>query len=271
MAIPLGIIEIRNIIKTIRENYGDDFSNYAMTSFRRRLSAFIDKKKISHISELLEMLRSVSLYEEFLYNLAVEDTEMFRDPGMWQILKTKVLPELCKNQCTIWMAGSNSGEELYSLLILLYENNLMDRTHVICSNFSQKAVDQIANGEISTKKIEPSQANYKRFGGLHSFDDYFTIKSKQHIFQKDLLAHVNFKILSLMRDNLPETDLLIYRNQMLYFNRVLQHQVLENLHGSVNHGGYLVIGNKESIESFNIYNYFTAAYKAEGIYKKPLH
>lgn len=272
MALQLGIIELRNIIKTIREHYGDDFSNYAITSFKRRLRLFIEKKKITHISEFLQMLEASTFYEDFLYHLAVEDTEMFRDPEMWSMLKTKLLHKVCSRGCKIWVAGSNSGEELYSLLIMLYETDYLKNADIICSTFNQKSLSVIKNGILHHKKLEASEANYSRYGGLTDFNAYFTSTNNNQVFKQEFLEHVNFMTLNLIRDMLPEeADLILYRNQMLYFNRVLQHEVLEKLHNSLNPGGYLVIGNKESIESFNIYNSFSTIDKSEGIYKRPSH
>lgn len=270
MAIQLGIIEIRNIVKTIKEYHGDDFTNYAMTSFRRRLAAFIEKKNTAYIAELLDMLKSPSIYEEFLYTMAVEDTDMFRDPATWAQLRDYILPRACTDKCKIWMAGSNSGEELYSLLIMLYEQGYLNTADIICSTFSQKRLEEMKQGRMHFKKVENSRANYDRYAGLHTFSDYFDNLNENPTLKPFLLQKVRFSNIKIMREPLSDnTHLLIFRNQMLYFNRVLQHQVLEKLHGSINKGGFFVIGNKESIESFNIYNSFTPINQAEGIYKKP--
>lgn len=272
MALHFGIIEIRNIIKIIQEYYGDDFSNHAMTSFRRRLAGFAEKKKIAHTADFAEKLKTSDFYQDFLYSLAVEDTEMFRDPETWTAIKDTILPKACKNGCKIWMAGSNTGEELYSLIIMLYENNYLQNVELLCSTFSQKRIDEIKSGNIPYKKLEISDSNYKRFKGLHNYYDYFSDIANKPVFNTNLLDNVSFSNLNLMRDILPDdVDVLIYRNQMLYFNRVLQHKILENLQQSLNKGGFLIIGNKESIDSFNIYNSFTTINKAEGIYKKPAY
>lgn len=267
----IGIIEIRNLIKTVKETYEVDFTNYAMTAFRRRLELFLGQYNFYAFGDFLQALeQQPTVYEDFLYTLAVPDTEMFRDPGLWIKLKEKVLPRLENPKPTIWMAGSNTGEELASLLILLHETHWLSKTRVIASCFSNKRLQWMQTRKLDAKNTDAFKANYKRYAQRDNLQDYYRTEGNYLVMHADFYKNVDFRPLNVIKDELPgSVDMLMYRNQLLYVNRVMQHEILERLHKTLVPGSHIILGNKESIESYNIYNAFISVDAGEGIYKKP--
>ena len=266
----LGIKEIRNIVRIIKERYGDDFSDYAMPPFKRRLEQFIARKKYNSLLDFIEALRAnESVYKNLLYFLAVPDTEMFRDPNMWIYLKDTILPSLSRKNSNIWIAGSNSGEELFSFAITYKESDIKVNDNILCTTNNSKSLDKVKSGVFDTAIMEINKTNYKKYNQNGIFSEYFENTDKMATFNQSLTQDFTFETINLLEDSLPkDIDLMLYRNQMLYFNRTLQHKILENIHKALVPGGYFIIGSKESIESFNIYNSFIPIYREEGIYKK---
>ena len=271
MALKIGIIELRNLVKTIHDKYGVDFSNYAMTSFKRRVSTFAHNKSITDMLELIDALNNSPLFfDDFLSTLSVEDTEIFRDPEMWKSLIQDIIPKIGQQRARIWVAGSISGEELASMLIAINEAQPKQKPQVICSTLSERRLEKMKGGVFDIRKLDSNKNNFERIAPKAKFDNYFKTANNYIKLSHTLLENVEFRKLNLATDSLPsEIDLLHYRNQMLYFNRVLQHDILKRLHSSLVPNGYLIIGNKESIASFNIYDSFKTVNKNEGIYRRP--
>jgi chemotaxis protein methyltransferase CheR len=268
----IGIVETRNVIKTILETYGYDFRDYALTSFKRRLDQVIMNNGFKDADGLISRLTSNKDYFDiFLNEITPETTEMFRDPSLWRTVRDEILPDLLKGTTKpkLWVAAFDSGEELYSLAIILKESGILSDVQIYASAISDKAIDKIKNGRIDAKELEVNDANYFRFNGKRNFSDYYKIDNGQTILDPNLIHGVNFIKLNTVYDNVPGgIKLILFRNQMIYYNQLLQDKVLLQLTNSVVPGGYLALGVKETLDNTNASNKFTVFNDLEKIYKK---
>jgi chemotaxis protein methyltransferase CheR len=270
----IGIVETRNVIKAIFDTYGYDFRDYALTSFKRRLEDVITKNGLKDAEGLIYRLQSnKDFFELFLKEVTPETTEMFRDPSFWRVLREEIVPELAKSssKVKIWIAAFDSGEELFSLCILLKEMNLLDRFQIYASAFSEDITKKIISGRIDAKQLEVNEANYERSNGKAKYSDYYTSLPANGSITIDpsLIQGVTFVKQNTLYNNAPSAiKLVLFRNQIIYFNQILQDKVLNEIHGSIVPGGYLVLGAKETLENTNSSNKFTVTNESEKIYKK---
>lgn len=268
----IGIVETRNVIKTILETYGYDFRDYALTSFKRRLEQVITNNGFKDADGLIDRLtNSKEYFDIFLCDITPETTEMFRDPSLWRAIRDEIIHDITKGstRTKLWIAAFDSGEELFSLAILLKEAGLLSDVQLYASIISEKTINKIKSGRIDARELEVNDANYVRFNGKRNFSDYYKIENGQAIFDTSLIQGVNFIKLNTVYDNVPGgIKLALFRNQMIYYNQILQDKVLNQLSNSVVPGGYMVLGVKETLENTGMNNRFTLFNDPEKIYKK---
>ncbi len=268
----IGIVETRNVIKAILETYGYDFRDYALTSFKRRLEEIIAGNGLRDADGLIYRLQnSKEYFDIFLQELTPETTEMFRDPSHWRALRDEVLPDLKRstNKPKIWVANFDSGEELYSLAILLKETGLLENVQIFSTVISNAVMKKIQQGKIDSRQIEVNEANYARIGVGHSYSRYFSQMSTGTFFDVKLLENVSFVRLNTLYEGAPGgVRLALFRNQLIYFNQTHQDKVINTISESLVPGGYLTLGAKESLENTNINHKFTVVNEAEKIYRK---
>ncbi|NOU17787.1 MAG: protein-glutamate O-methyltransferase CheR [Bacteroidales bacterium] len=268
----IGIVETRNVIKTIFETYGYDFRDYALTSFKRRLEQVITNNGFKDADGLIDRLtNSKEYFDIFLCDITPETTEIFRDPSLWRTIRDEIINDITKGstRTKLWIAAFDSGEELFSLAILLKEAGLLSDVQLYASVISEKTINKIKSGRIDARELEVNDANYVRFNGKRNFSDYYKIENGQAIFDTSLIQGVNFIKLNTVYDNVPGgIKLALFRNQMIYYNQILQDKVLNQLSNSVVPGGYMVLGVKETLENTSMSNRFTLFNDPEKIYKK---
>lgn len=271
----LEIVELRRLTAIINDKYSYDFSNYALSSFKRRIERLYEIYKIRSIQELIDLVDKVGFKECFLSELTVNVTEMFRDPLMWEVLRDKVIPELLETngEINIWHAGCSSGEEVASLLILLDKMNLSNKVNVIASDIDTNVLSRAKAGRFSDKSMEVNTSNYldlyKEDNDLMSF---FDKEADDYVFSKTLLEKVIFKEHNLVEDEvIGEFDLILCRNVLIYFNQKLQNDVLTLFDKSLVKGGCLAIGSKESLMWCDIISKFKEVDAEEKIYQKIRH
>lgn len=268
----IGIVETRNVIKTILDTYGYDFRDYALTSFKRRLEQIIGNNGFKDADALINRLStSKDFFDSFLHEVTPETTEMFRDPSLYRTIRDEILPDIMKsqNKPKIWVAAFDSGEELFSLAIMLKETGILSDVQIYASIMSDKMLDKLKNGKVDAKELEVNDANYVRYNGKRSFSDYYKIDNGQILLDTSLIQGVNFVKLNTVYDNVPGgIKLVLFRNQMIYYNQLLQDKVLGQLTTSVVPGGYLVIGVKETLEGSNALSKYLVYNDLEKIYKK---
>jgi len=268
----IGIVDARNIIKTIKEIYKYDFTDYALTSFKRRLEKIIETYNLKYADILIHRLKEdPDFFDKFLYGTSVETTEIFRDPSLWRLLRNEFFPRLLRNsnKFKIWIPASSSGEELYSMLILLKESNFLEKVQIIVSCFSNQNIEAIKSGLFNPKKIEVGIENYQRFNGKFELSDLYTIKNNIAYWDASLLNNVILEKQNIFFDNAPaKINLILFRNQIIYYNQTLQDKIVKVMHKSLVTGGYLIIGVKESLGNYIRDKYFVLENESENIYKK---
>jgi chemotaxis protein methyltransferase CheR len=266
-------IEIDLILEAIFQKYGYDFRNYGRAHIKRRLLHRLQLSKIPSISEMQYKL----LYDESFFNLILKDfsinvTEMFRDPAFYKNLREEVIPILKTYPfIKIWHAGCSSGEEVYSMAILLMEEGLYDRTQIYATDFNHNILRKAKEGIYPISKIKEFTANYQKSGGSKSFSDYFMAKYESVIFNSDLKKNIVFADHNLVTDKIfAEVHLVVCRNVLIYFNKELQNQVIRLFNSSILPGGYLCLGTKETVRFSDSQQCFDTPIKDEKIFKKKL-
>lgn len=268
----IEIADLRKLTQLVKDKYDFDFKNYAMSSFKRRIQRIIELYKFKSVNALIEKLNTTpSFFEEFLSEVTVNVTEMFRDPTFWKFLRDHVLPNLLSNhdRISIWHAGCSSGEEVFSMAILLKELDMLDRATLIATDIDTAIIDRAKKGAIPLKNMELNNKNYIRQEGKYALDRYFTEQQGTAYISPDLVKNVQFRKHDLVSGAVfSKFDLILCRNVMIYFNQTLQNEVLIKLHESLFKYGYLIIGSKESLIWCDIANKFIVVNNEEKVYKK---
>lgn len=264
-------IEIYLLMEAIFRRYGYDFRDYGKAHTKRRVHHRLALSGISTISELIhKVLYDESFFQLFLQDLSINTTEMFRDPEFFKEIREHVLPILSTYPfIKIWHAGCSSGEEVYSMAILLEEENLYDRTQMYGTDFNHQILDTAREGIYSMGNIRDYTHNYTKSGGKASFSDYYNAKYDSAIIESRLKKNVVFSDHNLVTDApFGEMNLIMCRNTLIYFNKTLQDKVIKLFFESLIPGGYLCIGSKESL-AFSAYrDAFEVVHSKLRIYKK---
>ena len=269
----LGVVDIREIYKTIKEIYNYDFSQYAMTSLKQRLERLIIRNNISNADSLINKIKNQpEFFDLFLYEISVPSTEMFRDPSLWRWLREEFLPasiEKSINRYKIWLPNCVSGGELYSLTIVLHEIELLDKVDILSTTISDKSIEHIKRGRYDLKKIEVSNENYKRFQGNNEFTEFYTLDRYYAFRDPGLIKDIEFKKQNINFDDSPQNvKLILFRNNLIYYNPSLQEKILQHMYNCLSAGGHLILGIRERINNLNIIKDFEIINEAEGVYKK---
>lgn len=268
----IQIIDIRKLTETIRDIYGFDFTDYAMSSFKRRIKRVLDLYKMNSVDQLTRKIsEDRSFFEAFVSEITVNVTEMFRDPSFWRELREKIIPNILLNQdkVSVWHAGCSSGEEVYSMAILLNEMGILDNARIVATDIDDAILRKAKAGVCPVKNMELNEKNYIRFRGAADFNKYFQVKNNKAYMDTSLVNKVSFRRHDLVNGMVfSKFDLVICRNVMIYFNQTLQNKVLKKLHESIFKYGYLAIGSKESLIWCEISNKFIVVNNEEKIHKK---
>jgi len=270
-SVEIGIVDTRNIIRTIQDVYGYDFSNYALTSLKRRLEKIIEDSSLASADNLNMRLREDKpFFDDFLKDISVETTEMFRDPSLWRTLRDETIPGLMNDNLRfrIWIPVCVSGDELYSLAILLREMDCLHKVEIIASSFCERCIENIKQGVFSEKKYEISAENYRRFQGASEFEQYVKINGKTAVRDTSLLESTSFIRQNIIFDSSPrDVKLILFRNKIIYYNPGWQDKVLQIMHKSLSPKGHLIIGAKEKIRGNALKDYIVMN-ESENIFKK---
>ena len=265
----IGIREIRQLTGFIKEKHDVDFNEYTLSSFKRRVENFLIANKYG-MDTLLEKLESEEFRDHFVGQIIVGATELFRDPTFWILLKNIYLTNIFKEdgKVNIWLPMCASGEELYSLVILLKENEWIERAEIYVSGISNEMLSSIRNGWMKYEKLEISIKNYSRFQGAGQLTDYLKSSDQDVIFDTTLFVNTHFFKEGLeFNHDLPPMHLILFRNQMIYFIPPLQLRVCDALYNKLDVKGLLALGILEEID-LNTNNKFIALNKEESIYQR---
>ncbi|WP_443304772.1 CheR family methyltransferase [Variovorax sp. CCNWLW235] len=264
-------IELRLLMEAIYLRYSYDFRNYTVASQKRRVLHALAQLGLPSISALQEkVLRDPALFGRLLQYLTIPVSEMFRDPAYFLALRQHVVPILhTYPSVKVWVAGCSTGEEVFSLAILLREEGLLSRTQIYATDINPASLEKARQGIFPIEAVRGYTANYQRAGGRSSFSDYYTAAYEAARFDPSLCSDVIFADHSLATDSVfAETQLVSCRNVLIYFNRELQDRALGLFHESLCHRGFLGLGSKESIDFSSYSQRFDAHSKPERIYRK---
>jgi chemotaxis protein methyltransferase CheR len=242
--------DFKKLLTTVRNVYGYDFTDYAEASVMRRIDNFMSAKKIEDIETLGKMiLNDEKFFEEFIQDLSVTVTEMFRDPLFYKSLRQNVMKRLATYPfIKIWMAGCATGEEVYSLAILLHEEGLLPRSVIYATDINQNSIQIAKEGVYPVKNMKDYTTNYQKSGGTRSFSEYYISKYDSVLFDKSLKQNIVFSPHNLAVDkSFNEFELIICRNVLIYFNRQLQNKVINLFYESLVTFGFLGLGSKETL------------------------
>lgn len=242
--------ELEGLLKEIARVYRFDFTSYSRESLKRRVNRVLALEKFPSKAELqFKILSEPAYFEHFVDELTVNVTEMFRNPGFFQALREEVFPELAKlDFIRVWHAGCSTGEEVYSLAILLKEANLLDKTLLYGTDLNPSVLEKAKAGFFHISSMKTYSENYIQCGGQSSLSDYYTVRYGQALFHEDLKRRMVFSVHNLVTDqSFNEFHLILCRNVLIYFNRDLQDRVFALFTESLSEPGFLGLGSKETL------------------------
>jgi chemotaxis protein methyltransferase CheR len=243
-------IEIELLLEGIYRRYGFDFRSYAYASVRRRLWKRIEAAGMASVSSLQErVLHDPEMMEQLLLDLSINVTAMFRDPGFYQVFRKHVVPLLRTYPfIRVWHAGCSTGEEVYSMAILLEEEGLYDRARIYATDINELVVHRARSGIIPLNRMQEYTENYIRAGGTRSFSEYYTAMYDGALFAPTLLRNIVFAQHNLVTDrSFSEFNVILCRNVLIYFDKALQTRVHGLFYDSLSMFGVLALGSKESL------------------------
>lgn len=244
-------LELNLLLEAIHTRTGYDFRAYSRASLRRRMQHILTKTGDKSLSQLQHrVLHQPGFFHKMLSELTVTTSEMFRDPYFYASLRAEVIPVLRTfPTLNVWHAGCSTGEEVYSLAIVLHEEGLLERSTIYATDINQVALKSAREGIYSPQSIRNFTLNYRQAGGTRSFADYYYSAYGAVQMRRELIRNTVFSEHNLVTDSaFAETHLILCRNVLIYFQRPLQERVLELFRQSLRWGGFLCLGSKETLE-----------------------
>ena len=264
-------LEIELLLEAVHRRYGFDFRQYAQASLKRRLYRRLDVEGLATLSQLQDkLLHEPACMERLLLDLSINVTSMFRDPSFYVAFREKVVPALHTYPFTrIWCAGCSTGEEVYSLAILLQEEGLYDHCRIYATDINENVLATAREGVFPLDKMQQYTQNYVRAGGKRDFSEYYLAAYDGARFSRTLAENVVFAQHNLAMDRgFNEFTVILCRNVMIYFDRELQDRVHTLFHDSLENFGILALGHKESINFTVAASRYEALDADERIYRK---
>jgi len=243
-------IEIELLLEGIYRNYGFDFRSYAYASIRRRLWKRIEAEGLTTVSALqARVLHEPQLMEKLLLDLSINVTAMFRDPSFYQAFRQHVIPLLRTYPfIRLWHAGCATGEEVYSMAILLQEEGLYERARIYATDINEVVLQRAKEGIFPLDRMQEYTENYIAAGGKRAFSDYYHAKYGGALFDESLTRNVVFSLHNLVTDHsFAEFNVILCRNVLIYFDKTLQAKVHGLFYDSLATFGVLALGSKESM------------------------
>ena len=264
-------IEIELLLEAIFLRYGYDFRSYARASIERRTRQFLSGTGCASVSE---MIPKVMHDEEFFSRLAryfsVSVTEMFRDPFVYRSVRENVVPLLRTwPHFKVWHAGCATGEEVYSLAVVLKEEGIYDRATIYATDFNDEALEKSREGVYDLEKLQEATRNYQQAGGKASFSEYYHARYGAVAMDGTLKERLTFSVHNLVSDHVfGEMHLILCRNVLIYFNHALKNRALGLFTESLVHGGFLCLGTKEDLQFSDMSERYDVVDHKARIYKK---
>lgn len=205
----IDIADIKQITELVYTKYGYDFRDYAISSFKRRILRILELRSLTVESLLKQLSEKAGFIGEFLDDLTVNVTEMFRDPGFWRLLREEIIPGILLNnkQFKIWHAGCSSSEEVISMNILLKEMGIHENVSIIATDLDVNVLNRAKAASYNLKNMEVNEKNYIRYQGKKSIREYYKEENGRAVFDKSLLSNVSFRNHDLVVGR-PSTNLI---------------------------------------------------------------
>ena len=264
-------IEIKLLLEAIYLKYRSDFREYSMASIRRRVRLALTRLKIPTVTELIaRLLENPADYDRLLGYLTVPTSEMFRDPSYFKVLRDQVFPVLrTYPSIKVWIAGCSTGEEIYSMAILLEEEGLLDRALLYATDINPASLERAKAGIYPMDRLRLFTTNYQKAGGKREFATYYQANYEGAIFSRHLRSNVVFADHSLATDTVfAEVQLVSCRNVLIYFNRSLQDRAVGLFQESLSNRAFLGLGAKETLRFSRHQLGFEEFNAEEKIYRK---
>ncbi len=265
--------EIDQLLEAINFRYGYDFRNYARASLERRLDSRLKKLNLNNISEMNPLvLHNREFFEALLRDLSITVTEMFRDPEVFKAIRESVCPHLrTYPRINIWHAGCASGEEVYSMAIILKEEGLLEKARIYATDYNNYCLETAQKGIYPIDKVKLFTENYQKSGGKSTFTDYYKAKYESAKIDESLKKNIVFANHNLIKDGrFAEMHLILCRNALIYFDRKLQNRVLELFKDSLVPRGFVILGKKETLRFTSVEEDFEDFRQKERIFRRRL-
>jgi len=264
-------IEVDVLLESIRLRYDYDFRHYARASLKRRVQNMLVKENLQMPYQLIpRILYDQSIFDRFLSEMSVTVTEMFRDPSFFEALQETVFPAMKTYPFfKIWHAGCATGEEVYSLAILLKEAGLLDRARIYATDYNNHSLKIAKQGIYRSENFEDNTKAYQRAGGKNQLSDYYTQQYDAIKFKDSLKDNITFAYHNLVKDGVfGEMHLVVCRNVLIYFDKDLQNHALTLFDNSLARRGFLCLGSKETIDYSVLKNSFESQSRSNKIFRK---
>jgi chemotaxis protein methyltransferase CheR len=264
-------IEIELLLEGVFRHYGFDFRSYAYASLRRRVWKRIEAEGLPTVTALQErVLHDPEVMNQLLLDLSINVTAMFRDPAFYATLRTRVIPLLRTYPfIRVWHAGCSTGEEVYSMAILLQEEGLYERARIYATDINEVVLQKAKSGIFPLNRMQEYTENYIKAGGTRSFSEYYTAMYDGALFSPALLKNVVFSQHNLVTDrSFSEFNLILCRNVLIYFDKALQERVHGLFYDSLAMFGILGLGSKESLKFSRYEECYEAVSQGDKLYRK---
>ena len=263
--------EMELLLNDVLDRYGYDFTSYSRASLKRRINRLISLDKFPSIAEFRYRLENDNNYlHRFVEEITVNVTEMFRDPPFYKTLREEVLPLLATYPfIRIWHAGCSTGEEVYSMAIMLHEANLLHKSLIYATDINPGVLEVLKNGIFPLALMKQYEENYIGSGGTRDFSSYYTAKYNRAKFDQSFASKMIVSTHNLTSDrSFNEFQLICCRNVLIYFEKNLQDRVLTLFTESLQKRGFLALGSKESLKFSAVNSYFKQVDPKERIWLK---
>ena len=267
----LESIEVHLLTEGVNQHYGFDFRDYSLPSLRRRLWKRAYAEGLDTISGLQEkVLHDPSCMERLLLDLSINTTAMFRDPSFYLAFRQKIVPLLRTYPFVrLWHAGCSTGEEVYSMAILLQEEGLYERSRIYATDINEAVLQHAKDGMFTLKTMQENTANYIAAGGTGTFSTYYTARYDYAMFRPSLRENVVFAQHNLVTDaSFNHFNVIFCRNVLIYFNNRLQERVQELFLNSMEMFGVLGLGKKETLRYTSVSNNYEELDAEERLFRR---
>ncbi|MEH7417460.1 protein-glutamate O-methyltransferase CheR [Neobacillus drentensis] len=264
-------MEIELLLEAIYRHYGYDFRNYSAPFIQRRILNRMAVEKLGTVSGLQEkVLHDPLVMDKLFYDFSINVTEMFRDPTFFKVLRQKVIPVIRDYPAIrIWHVGCGSGEEVYSMAILLHEEGVLEKSKIYATDINNINLEKAKQGSFPLEKMKLYTTNYIQSGGEKAFSEYYSVKNEQASFHSFLKKNIDFFQHNLVTDqSFNEFHIIICRNVMIYFNKQLQNHVHQLFYESLFFSGFLGLGKREEIRFTDYAKYYEVLHSEERLYRK---